>query len=189
MEEAETLCDRLMILSQGEIRAIGPSADLKNRFGEGFKLSFQVAHDKSDVEADKFVRQLLPSAVLLHHLSGVRHYEVPKKEVKLEQVFEAMEKNKERLFITNWALTNTTLEEVFLHITLGHKVKSNNKELLTEGDLLESNLKKEEEVNPNKEEEVNPNKKEEVNPNKEKEVNPKKEEEDSSEGEFTFFQD
>ncbi len=32
MEEADAICDRLMIMSEGEIKCIGVSADLKNRY-------------------------------------------------------------------------------------------------------------------------------------------------------------
>ncbi len=42
---------------------------------------------------------------------------VPKEAVSLEKVFQMMEENKERLNITDWAITNTTLEEVFLRIS------------------------------------------------------------------------
>lgn len=111
-------------------------------FEESFWRRLQIVLPSSSRQIRYRSRQVcFANSFLLHNLSGVRHYEVPKRAVKLEQVFEAMEKNKERLFITNWALTNTTLEEVFLHITLGHKVQTNDKELITEGDF-ESNPKK-----------------------------------------------
>ncbi len=32
MEEADAICDRLMIMNEGEIKCIGVSADLKNRY-------------------------------------------------------------------------------------------------------------------------------------------------------------
>lgn len=50
-----------MIMAEGEIKCIGVSADLKSRFGEGFKLSIQVdAKYKDSNEADEFVHQLVP---------------------------------------------------------------------------------------------------------------------------------
>lgn len=48
MEEADAICDRLMIMAAGEVKCIGPSADLKNRFGQGFKLSLQVSRGKDE---------------------------------------------------------------------------------------------------------------------------------------------
>jgi len=116
MEEADAICDRLMIMSEGEAQCIGVSADLKNRYGGGFKLSLQVARGEDDLPADRFVCSQIPQAKLMNNLAGTRSYEIPKNEVTLEFVFEIMEGNKERLKITDWAITNTTLEEVFLKI-------------------------------------------------------------------------
>jgi len=118
MEEADAICDRLMIMADGEIECIGVSADLKRRFGEGYKLAVQVARGRSDAEADQFIRELIPQCELINELAGTRNYEVPKSAVTLESVFKAMEENKDRLGITDWAITNTTLEEVFLKISM-----------------------------------------------------------------------
>lgn len=116
-------------MAEGEIKCIGVAADLKSRFGEGYKLSLQVnsihfeklimkvakGHTQEPVE--KFVKRVLPGASLLNSLAGTRNYQVPKGDVTLEKVFEEFEGNKEKLHITDWAITNTTLEEVFLRIS------------------------------------------------------------------------
>ena len=57
MEEADALCDRLMIMADGESKCIGVSADLKNRFGRGFKISVQVGKKKNDQAAARFMKQ------------------------------------------------------------------------------------------------------------------------------------
>lgn len=56
--------------------------------------------------------KLCPNATLINKLSGTRAYQLPKGSVQLDKIFLEMERNKERLQITDWALTNTTLEEV-----------------------------------------------------------------------------
>lgn len=119
-EEADAICDRIMIMADGEVKCIGLSADLKSRFGEGYKLSVQVARNGNEEEVHKFILELVPQAVLINKLSGTRHYQVPKKSITLDKVFQHMEENKERLRITDWAITNTTLEEVFLRISHQH---------------------------------------------------------------------
>jgi len=126
MEEADAICDRLMIMADGEIQCIGVSADLKKRYGEGYKLSVQVARGKDDKPADEFIRKMIPRAVLLNELAGTRNYEVDKHDVTLEAVFRAMEENKEALNITDWAITNTTLEEVFLKISMAEEQEKQN---------------------------------------------------------------
>ena len=39
MEEAEFLSDRIMILHEGKIKCIGTSLNLKNLYGEGYKIN------------------------------------------------------------------------------------------------------------------------------------------------------
>lgn len=40
-------------MSEGEIKCIGVSADLKSRFGEGYKLSLQLEKGHSQEQAHK----------------------------------------------------------------------------------------------------------------------------------------
>jgi ABC-type multidrug transport system ATPase subunit len=117
MEEADALCDKITIMSEGEMKCIGVSADLKKRFGSGFKLSIQVEKGYDTEPASQFIHKLFPHCVLINEISGTKNFQIPKKEVFLEHIFEEMEKNKKELHITDWAITNTTLEEVFLAIS------------------------------------------------------------------------
>eukprot|EP01114_Cavostelium_apophysatum_P020991 TRINITY_DN7191_c0_g1_i5.p1 TRINITY_DN7191_c0_g1~~TRINITY_DN7191_c0_g1_i5.p1 ORF type:complete len:1762 (+),score=405.22 TRINITY_DN7191_c0_g1_i5:86-5371(+) len=117
MEEADRIADKIVIIADGEMKCIGVSADLKNRFGDGFKLAIQVGKGHPVQPAQQFVTELCPNATLINQLSGTCTYQVPKGSISLDRVFEMMETNKERLNITDWAVTNTTLEEVFLKIS------------------------------------------------------------------------
>ncbi|PRP80817.1 ABC transporter A family member 2 isoform 2 [Planoprotostelium fungivorum] len=123
MEEADALCDEILIMSGGLVRCIGPSSNLKGRYGEGFKLSFQVKRGEDDLVADGFIRQMIPQVILINELAGTRNYEVPRTAIQLSEIFSQMESNKERLNITDWAITNTTLEEVFLKISLHQEME------------------------------------------------------------------
>src|SRR5689334_15129886 len=78
MEEADAICDRLMIMADGEMECIGVSADLKHRFGSGFKLSMQVSKGQSAEPAHNFVNKLIPGITLMNELAGTRNYQVPK---------------------------------------------------------------------------------------------------------------
>jgi ABC-type multidrug transport system ATPase subunit len=123
MEEADALCDRIMIMADGNAKCVGVSADLKGRFGEGYKLSATVQKGANGEDLHKYILSFLPDARLLNELAGTRNYEIPKKgnNVSLDDVFEKMEAKKEELRIQDWAITNTTLEEVFLKISLQNK--------------------------------------------------------------------
>ena len=44
MDEVEHLCDRIGIISQGQLRCIGEIRELKERFGKGYKLVLSYPH-------------------------------------------------------------------------------------------------------------------------------------------------
>jgi len=120
MEEADALCDRLGIIVDGEFKCIGSSADLKSRYGKGYKIAITTTKNtQENIEAiKKFIEQLTSGAVLLNSLAGTSNYEVPTQSVKLSQVFTEIEKKKEELSISDWGISNTTLEEVVLRVTM-----------------------------------------------------------------------
>lgn len=64
MEEADTLSDSVAILTNGRMRVMGTSLSLKNKFGSGFRLSFNVSETKS-ATVQNFVKERLPGAKLL----------------------------------------------------------------------------------------------------------------------------
>ncbi len=63
-EEADRICDRIMVMVDGRIKAIGVSADLKKRFGDGFKLALQLKKGADSTPAHQFVKKLFPG--ILH---------------------------------------------------------------------------------------------------------------------------
>lgn len=70
---------------------------------------------------DLFVREkLFPSAIMLAEpIAGTAQYEVSKEDVDLALVFQTLEDEETRksLFISDWAITETTLDECFLKVT------------------------------------------------------------------------
>lgn len=115
LEEADVLCDRIGIVSRGQLKCIGTALHLKNKFGQGFRLS--INFDESNREkAMACVQQILPEAKLHVEFAGNIQYEIPKQYVKVSKVFKEMEQNKEKFGIKDWALSQTSLEDVFLNI-------------------------------------------------------------------------
>ena len=50
MEEADLLCDKIAIMAEGDLAAVGTSMDLKQRFGVGYRLTVvkQLAESSED---------------------------------------------------------------------------------------------------------------------------------------------
>ena len=121
MEEAEVLCDRVAIMSEGRLRCIGTSADIKRRFGEAYKLTIHTtSHAPEAAEAvQAFVtRELSADARALNaSMGGTTDFEVPRAGLQLSLVYEKVEAARARLGVADWAISETTLEEVFLEIS------------------------------------------------------------------------
>lgn len=114
MEEAEVLCDRIGIIANGSLQCIGNSKELKAKYGGTYVLTVTTAAGEEEVE--RLVRFISPSANRVYHISGTQKFEMPKQEVKISEVFQAMESAKSRLTILAWGLADTTLEDVFIRV-------------------------------------------------------------------------
>lgn len=64
MQECEILCDRLTILVKGNMKCIGTTRHLKNKFAKGYSLKIKLREplkdgDKEDEETTEFVKETL----------------------------------------------------------------------------------------------------------------------------------
>ena len=73
-------------------------------------------HEK-DVE--NMVQQLSPNAKKVYHLSGTQKFELPKGEVRIADVFRAVEYAKRNFTVSAWGLADATLEDVFIKVATG----------------------------------------------------------------------
>ena len=116
LEEAEALCDRVGMMTFGQMRTIGTPTELRLRFDQGYKFLLAVDSLEHEAGATSFVQQLMPGAAIRDSINGVVTLDVPKSSVVMSKVFGEMEESKGRLHIKDWGLSHTTLEEVFLKI-------------------------------------------------------------------------
>lgn len=88
---------------------------LKGRYGGTyvFSMATSVGHE-TDVE--KLVQQLSPNAKKIYHISGTQKFELPKNEVRIADVFQAVETAKRNFTVSAWGLADTTLEDVFIKV-------------------------------------------------------------------------
>ncbi|XP_023531950.1 ABC transporter A family member 7-like isoform X2 [Cucurbita pepo subsp. pepo] len=118
MEEAEVLCDRLGIFVDGSLQCIGNPKELKGRYGGSYIFTMTVSANQ-DVDVENMVKHLSPSASKIYHISGTQKYELPKHEVRIADVFQAVENAKSRFTVFAWSLADTTLEDVFIKVARG----------------------------------------------------------------------
>ncbi|KAF8081609.1 hypothetical protein N665_0874s0003 [Sinapis alba] len=118
MEEAEFLCDRLGIFVDGRLQCIGNPKELKGRYGGSYVFTITTSSDhEQDVEM--LVQDLSPNGKKIYHIAGTQKFEIPKEEVRISEVFEAVEKAKRSFKVFAWGLADTTLEDVFIKVARG----------------------------------------------------------------------
>jgi ABC-type multidrug transport system ATPase subunit len=115
MEEADVLGDRVCVMSKGRLRAINNSIALKNKFGEGYRISVVTDQTESQTVKD-IVQKMIPGAKLEDDSAGALIYQFPPSSISaIPKFVEWLEDNKDGL-VKSWGISQSTLEEVFLKL-------------------------------------------------------------------------
>jgi len=122
MEEADALCGRIGIMAYGKLRCLGPSLHLKEKFGEGYKINVSYT-EGSSAKAASFVDNAVPGVKLISDFNGTATFMIDSGATKLSDVFEAMKAADDTSGIVDWALRQTSMEEVFLRIAHASEVE------------------------------------------------------------------
>jgi ABC-type multidrug transport system ATPase subunit len=124
MEEAEALCTRIGIMAKGQLRCVGSAQHLKAKYGKGYTLTVNSlpAASAGEMEErqrvlDAFILEDVGNghASILSAINRTKKYLIDKAAApSIAEIFKSMEAHKARLFIREWGLSMTTLEEVFI---------------------------------------------------------------------------
>ncbi|KAJ3085592.1 hypothetical protein HK102_014025, partial [Quaeritorhiza haematococci] len=124
MDEAEVLAQRIGIMSRGRLRCLGSPMHLKQKYGSGYRLSFSVENEKDIKRARRFIEAHLPrDHRMLGSFATSGSYEFHPTSGKM--IGDLLEILQRRLPgedleapppMTDFGLSSTTLEEVFLRI-------------------------------------------------------------------------
>ncbi|KAL4476001.1 hypothetical protein ABPG72_007887 [Tetrahymena utriculariae] len=135
MDEADYLGDRIGIISDGQIKCVGSSVFLKEKFGNGYNLTFVKEQNTTPSgPIIQFVQKNFPESNLISDYSAEVAFQVPYKYIpQFEQMFNNLELQKDQLKIRSYGISITTLEEVFLkvasmnenHVVQSKKVAAN----------------------------------------------------------------
>ncbi|XP_063678644.1 phospholipid-transporting ATPase ABCA3-like isoform X4 [Bolinopsis microptera] len=113
MEECEALCNRLVIMVNGAFRCLGGIQHLKGKYGDGYTLTMTMSEEKQE-NCILFMKKIFPDAILKEEHMGYLHYELSAG-IAWSTIFDEMEKNRKPLYITDYAVNQTSLEQVFLN--------------------------------------------------------------------------
>ncbi|XP_061382063.1 cholesterol transporter ABCA5-like isoform X3 [Danaus plexippus] len=121
MDEADILGDRKAVISKGRVRCAGTSLFLKNKFGIGYHLTLVLDGACREHQITRLVRGHVPRAEKARRHGRELSYILPHYTVHLfPPLFQAIEleirEKTNRLGITSYGVSMTTLEEVFLSL-------------------------------------------------------------------------
>jgi ABC-type multidrug transport system ATPase subunit len=119
MDEADVLGDRIAIVKEGRLRAIGSASFLKRRFGMGYLLRMSLAEGSVPQNVVHKVRANVTEASLASSAGTELSIRLPKNAVtQFPRLFESLESSESRidLGILSFGIETTTLEEVFMRV-------------------------------------------------------------------------
>ncbi|KAF9185453.1 ATP-binding cassette sub- A member 5 [Haplosporangium sp. Z 11] len=119
MEEADALCDRIGIITNGHIQALGTSQRLRNTYGAGYKVIVKTHHNVDAVTVA--MEQTVGSGrvQLVQALGMSLEYELSRVEGErttdmLARLFRLFETRRQELGIEDYSVSQTTLAQVFI---------------------------------------------------------------------------
>uniref|UniRef100_A0A8C7ZZ47 ABC transporter domain-containing protein n=1 Tax=Oryzias sinensis TaxID=183150 RepID=A0A8C7ZZ47_9TELE len=140
MDEADILGDRIAIISHGKMRCCGSSIFLKKSFGSGYYLTLVrsgtevmtaqrsgiisgIAEEKPTVSLGTnfslFVRRHVPEAVFLESIGKEITFILPYARARdgtFATLFQELDQVMDKLGLTSYGVSDTTLEEIFLKV-------------------------------------------------------------------------
>ncbi|KAG9329357.1 hypothetical protein JZ751_005514, partial [Albula glossodonta] len=116
MDEADILADRKAVISQGRLKCVGSSLYLKTKCGVGYHLRMSVTEGHDVDRITSLVSQHIPKAQLSRQQEAELTYMLPFESMDLfSGLFSEMDSRPD-LRITNYGVSMTTLEDVFLRL-------------------------------------------------------------------------
>ncbi|XP_043500226.1 ATP-binding cassette sub-family A member 7-like [Polistes fuscatus] len=122
MEECEALCNRLVIMVQGQLVCIGASQELKQRFGAGYDIHIKLNPNRSeeDVTIIKNTIESLLTCEIRDENLGFIAYHVTDPTTTWTKMYSTMKDLKNRFdCIQDYSVLSATLEQLFIQFARG----------------------------------------------------------------------
>ena len=117
IQEAESLCDKIVILKEGVSQCIGSPKELISRYGSYLWVSFFSRPIEQDT-VKKFIRSTFQGSELLYEIGGRQKFGLPTQQNEIDTVFRKIERARldNRINIIDWSISSATLEDVYLNL-------------------------------------------------------------------------
>ncbi|XP_064476304.1 uncharacterized protein LOC135390539 [Ornithodoros turicata] len=124
IEECEELCERIIIMMDGQIQCIGTIPHLKAKFAQGYTLTVKTHMEYREDEdymkkVLKTIESTFPAIKLQESYEGHLEYHLPNIGLTWSQMFSMVEFLRKKLNLLDLLLRNTTLDQIY--VTLAKK--------------------------------------------------------------------
>lgn len=121
MEECETLCSRLSIMVNGQMKCLGSIQHLKNKYGDGYTISVTLKSlDKSN-SVQQYVEQNIYGCVLCDKRYRTLTFEVKSLDKGLAYLFKVLEDLLLSQDVEDYSVSQNTLDNVFINFSKQQK--------------------------------------------------------------------
>jgi len=132
MEEADALCNRVGIMVKGELRCIGSTQHLKNKYGGGYLLEIKRGKNMSNWDELHLAILLIfedEKIKIEETFADRRIYSILQSAVtSLGEVFASLEKLKKVFNVEEYSFGQTTLEQVFLKFAKDQEIEEDHQD-------------------------------------------------------------
>lgn len=144
MDEADTLADRIAIMSEGTLLCAGSSLFLKSKFGVGYLLSMSKSvPDASVPRMQEEIQHIVPDAKVHSSVAGEVIFQLPLgTSSSFSSLFQMLRDKSGELHIGSYGISITTLEQVFIMLSHHKPPESSDGSALIEDSLTQSRLGK-----------------------------------------------
>ncbi|KAH7965087.1 hypothetical protein HPB49_003301 [Dermacentor silvarum] len=120
MDDCESVCDRIAIMSDGRLQCLGSLQRLKDRFGGGCTLVLRLAPTERlrEKEVHKSIQQVFAGAKLKDYTEGVFKFHLLQK-LRWSEVFARVNELQRCYSFEHAFVSDCSLEEIFVDIARG----------------------------------------------------------------------
>ena len=121
LSEAEKLCDRICIMLQGQIHAVGTHQHLSEKYGKSWKVELGLHEDTKEIRASvhQFMEKNFPGCNLVSERYNSATYNIPNNSMQVSEAFVILStyQNTDAGY-TFFTCSMSTLERVFIEMTM-----------------------------------------------------------------------
>uniref|UniRef100_A0A7E4VBK1 ABC transporter domain-containing protein n=2 Tax=Panagrellus redivivus TaxID=6233 RepID=A0A7E4VBK1_PANRE len=114
MEECEAVCSRTAIMVDGQFKCLGSIQHLKQRFGQGYTLTVKLAPTGNGETAKHFVLKHVPGSSFASQHCQTMFFRIDSDKCNLSTAFDGIARLHEAVPVEDYALSQTTLDDVFV---------------------------------------------------------------------------